>query len=319
MQPVTPHHPYPELALALAPESAIPALYFKREDLHPLGSHKGRSIPVMIDKALGEGVTEFVISSSGNAALAAARYVKKLNASRTGMNGQPDPIILDILIGERIAPHKRDKLDALKDTSIRVSAHERPLQVLFSRTKTRDQLKDGEKEVRALRQSTDDTALVGYESLARELLDIPDLRAVFIGTSSGTTADALARFFKKASADNSSKQIEIHIVQTTSCHPIADAFNEDIVTGNDSEVSIADAIVDHTSFRKTKLVPLIEATGGSGWIATNESISTAIDLTRMHTGLLISPNSALSVAGLMNATLTGRTWDGAVACMICGD
>lgn len=315
--PVTPHHAFPELAIALSPNNALQGLYFKREDLHPLGSHKGRSIPIMIDMAVSEGVTDFVISSSGNAALAAAKYIRQLNMGRTITSGQT-PLTLEVLIGERIAPHKREKLDALKNEFIRVSMHERPLQVLFSRSKTKDQLKEGEKEVRPLRQSTDDVALIGYEGLARELLDIPDLRAVFIGTSSGTTAEALARFLKKNS-DIGTKQIEVHIVQTTSCHPIADAFNEDLVTGNDSEVSLADAIVDHTALRKNKLVPLVESTGGSGWIATNESISTAIDLTRKHAGLLISPNSALSVAGLMNAIYTGRTWDGSVACMICGD
>jgi threonine dehydratase len=47
-------------------------LYFKREDLHPYGSHKGRSIPVMIDHYVASGDTTFAISSSGNAALAAA-------------------------------------------------------------------------------------------------------------------------------------------------------------------------------------------------------------------------------------------------------
>ena len=31
-------------------------LYFKREDLHPYGSHKGRSITVMIDIYIKEGI-----------------------------------------------------------------------------------------------------------------------------------------------------------------------------------------------------------------------------------------------------------------------
>ena len=44
----------------------IPSLYLKREDLHPLGSHKGRSLPYMIDKGLEEGLYRFAISSSGN-------------------------------------------------------------------------------------------------------------------------------------------------------------------------------------------------------------------------------------------------------------
>jgi hypothetical protein len=35
--------------------------------------------------------------------------------------------------------------------------------------------------------------------------------------------------------------------------------------------------------------------------------------------LSISSNSALSVAGLMQAVYTGKEFKGAVACVICGD
>ena len=303
----TPNESHPELAAKI---SGVGALYLKREDLHPLGSHKGRSMPIMIDKGISEGITSFAISSSGNAALAAARYIKSLNDQRT------DNLIgLDIFIGQKIAPHKRSRLDALKDANIRVSSHERPMQMLFTRTQ--------DPTVRGLRQYNDDTALVGYESLGEELLEIPNLRAVFVGTSSGTTAQSLAEFFLTHAGKNGKSRtpVEVHIVQTTSCHPIAGDFNENAVSIDGAgETSFADAIVDHTALRKTKLIPLIEKTGGSGWIATNEAIEIAQSLVKKHAaGLAISPNSALSVVGLMNAVYTGRTWDGAVACLICGE
>lgn len=314
IHPITPHETYPELTQALAGTTTPPfsEVYLKREDLHPLGSHKGRSIPKMIDAGIADGVIEFAIASSGNAALAAGRYVKELNTER--QRASLSPITLDILIGEKIAPHKRDKLDALKDDHIRVSASERPLQALFAKT-------EGKPAVRSLRQSNDDTALVGYASLAQELLLIPNLRAVFVGTSSGTTAQALANYFLKHAQKVHRKPIEVHIVQTSSCHPISLALGSDTnVTGNDSERSIADAIVDHTALRTRTLVPQIEMTDGAGWVATNESILTAQDVVRKHTGgLVVSPNSALSVVGLMHAIYTDRNWDGSVACLVCGD
>lgn len=312
---ITPHESYPQLALSIGVEE----LYFKREDLHPLGSHKGRSIPHMIDCGLEKGMRSFAISSSGNAALAAALYVRELNKK---IDEKKDPIVLDILVGMRINPKKRSKLDALKDKNIRVSAHERPLQMLFTKTQERPG-NPGEATSHPLRQSNDDTALVGYISLAEELLTIPNLRAVFVGTSSGTTAQALATYFIEHASSQKGRgkaPIEVHIVQTSSCNPMAKEFNEDsVVTGDDGEISIADAIVDHTALRKNKLIPIIERTDGSGWIVTNESISTAKELTKKHAGLVISPNSALSVAGLMNAVYTGRAWNGAVACLICGE
>lgn len=299
----TPHQAYPGLAAAIGANE----LYFKREDLHPLKSHKGRSIPHMIDVHLAqidahsyETDPRFVISSSGNAALAAALYIKDLNKKRP--QKEKRPIELLILVGKHISSTKLAVLETLTDDTIKLSIVERPLQTLFVKTQEEGYI--------GLRQSTDDTALVGYESLAQELLEIPTLRAVFVGTSSGTTAQALAHFFAK-----NKKSIEVHVVQTISCHPIADAFEH--VEHSDSR-SIADAIVDQTAARKNTLIPLIEKSNGHGWTITNEAIHIAQDLTKKHTNLSISTNSALSVAGVMEAVYTGRQWNGAVACLICG-
>lgn len=292
---ITPLESYPKLAAKIG----FPALYFKREDLHPYGSHKGRSIPPMIDTYYARGDRRFAISSSGNAALAAALHIAKL----------PDAY-LDIFVGNHVSEKKLSKIkavlsDPLVAQRIRVLKKERPLQALMQATQ------DG---MRSLRQSTDDAALEGYASLAEELATsskIDRIGAVFIGTSSGTTAQALAAYFSaKGSA------IQVHIVQTSSCHPMAESF--EAYDGPD-ELSIADAIVDQVAQRKPKLLPLIESTGGSGWIATNDDIDTALGFAREHAGLEISTNSALSVAGAMRASYTGHEIDGAVVCMICGD
>ena len=311
--PITPLEAYPDLAR----EIGVASLYFKREDLHPLDSHKGRSIPHMIDVGLADGVRHFVISSSGNAALAAGLYVKGLNEKiktkkeKIGKeNFDENFISLEILAGRNINQKKLTKLQALKDDHILVSVQDRPLQMLFQKTNNKNP------DVRSLRQSTDPIALEGYASLAEELAEIPDLAAIFIGTSSGTTAQALAEYFLKNGQKKNNKKtsVEIHIVQTPSCHPMVKNVEKS------EQISIADAIVDRTAPRAGVLVPLIEKTGGTGWIADNESIKIAQEIVKKHTGgLVISPNSALSVAGLMNAVYTGQTWKGAVVCMICGE
>jgi threonine dehydratase len=135
--------------------------------------------------------------------------------------------------------------------------------------------------------------------------------AIFIGTSSGTTAQALAGYFIK-----NKSSIQVHVVQTSSCHPLSDAFG--MYEGPD-EKSEADAIVDITAQRKLALIPLIEKTGGKGWFATNENIATAQDMVKKHTGLDISTNSALSIVGAMQAAYEGYKIDGPVICLICGD
>ena len=287
---LTPLESYPDLAKTIG----VKNLFFKREDLHPYGSHKGRSIPIMIDHYVAKGSKEFVISSSGNAALAAALHVKKIN--------NQSPIHLDIFVGHHIAPHKLKKLKTLEDDNIRVLIKERPLQAVTLA---------GQEGVTSLRQSTDDIALMGYEALARELGFIEGIGAIFIGTSSGTTAQALAAYFIK-----NQLPIQVHLVQTSGCHPIADGM--EIFDGR-NEDSIADAIVDRTAMRKSKLVPLVKETGGNAWVATNDEIEAAQDMVKKNTGLDISTNSTLSVVGAMQAAYRGWEFGGAIICMICGE
>jgi threonine dehydratase len=249
----------------------------------------------MIDRYYGSGERNFAISSSGNAALAAALHAKKINGSGA------ESISLDIFVGQNIAADKVAKLRAISDERIRVLNKERPLQALMQAV---------DEGARSLRQSTDDVALEGYKTLAEELAEIGNAGAIFMGTSSGTTAAALARFFS-----NQNKSAQIHIVQTSSCHPISAAFED---YDGPNEKSVADAIVDITAIRKPALIPLILKTGGRGWIATNDDIGAALDLTLEHTGLTISPNSALSVVGAMHAAYRGFEFDGAAVCLICG-
>jgi threonine synthase len=287
-KPVTPLEKYPDLGKAMG---LSVDLYFKREDLHPYGSHKGRSIPVMMDHYVAAGDSRFAISSSGNAGLAAALHAKGLNAGRP-----EDPISLDVFIGQKAVEYKADRLKELADDNIRVLIKERPLQAVTMAAN---------EGVRSLRQSTDDVALRGYESLVEEVSVLKKVGAVFIGTSSGTTAQALAARFPT------------HAVQTSSCHPIVDAF--ETYDGPD-EPSIADAISDITVVRKLVLVPLMKKSGGRGWVVTNEEIEAAQDMVAEHCdGLEISTNSALSVAAAIKAASIGVEFDGPVVCMICGE
>lgn len=285
---ITPQTEHPELAKAIS----VSHLYFKREDLHPYGSHKGRSIPMMIDIKAAKGIKHFAISSSGNAALAAALYVQEKNAAG-------DSLSLSIFIGEHINPDKKKNLLSLiRDERITITETERPLQALF---KTKQA---------SLRQSRDPLALLGYETLAKELIDIPDLKDVFIGTSSGTTGEALAEFFI-----SNKKNIAVHIVQPVGNSPIAKEFDKE---KRKEEVSIADAIVDKVAYRKEALLGALREIGGYGWVVSNDEIREAQKLLLEKTGIEASPNGALGLAGLMRAASKGAKFKGAVVCIITG-
>ena len=287
---VTPQEEYPELAKELG----VTGLFLKREDLHPLGSHKGRSIPLMIDEYARLGEKRFSISSSGNAALAAARHIKEKNKSGTGLS-------LEIFIGQNISEDKKSTLDALADEKINISEKERPLQAL---------LETVHHGARSLRQSTDDLALIGYKSLAEEISEIPNLSAIFIATSSGTTAQALGGFFLARK-----NPPEIHIVQTSSCHPMSAIFDE---RKDLKDISTANAIADKVAHRREKITSVVTQTKGSGWIVSNEEIKTAQEKLAPF-GVVATPNGALSFAGLERALSQGRKFSGSVVCIIGGN
>lgn len=293
----TPQQSYPDLAKALEMEK----IYLKREDQHPYGSHKGRSIPLMMKHYIKrEGIRDFVISSSGNAALAAILFTEKHN-----QNNPDKQIALRVFVGEKIPEKKLSLLQSPisnHQSLITIEQTGRPKQQAFQLGKS--------DSVVFLRQSTDDLALEGYVDLANELYKIPNLAAVFIPTSSGTTAQAVAETFAEK------KRIpQVHIVQTQACHPIATALD---IASDSTDVSIAGAIVDNVAHRKQAVVDTVQKTSGNAWVPTDEEIKAARKLVRETTKIDISSNSALSIAGLKKALYAGLSFDGPVVCLVTG-
>ena len=293
---LTPQESFPKLAKAIG----IPKIILKREDLHPYGSHKGRSIPEMITSYANQGYNNFVISSSGNAALAAIHLVREYNFDNPNKK-----ITIKIFIGKNIDKEKLNQLEKiiLQEKSITIEQVARPKQSAFQM----EILRPGSGQVKNLRQSTDDSALAGYKTLAEELNIIKNLQTVFIPTSSGTTAEALGKFLPR--------ETQIHIVQTSACHPIAQEFDKNFI---EEENSLATAIVDNVAHRKEKVMQTIKNSRGSGWVINNEEIKSAIKLVKEKTDIEISENSALAIAGLAKAVRNSWKFTGAVVCLITG-
>lgn len=276
-------------------------LYIKREDLHRLGSHKGRSLPVVINHYAEQGMVKFVISSSGNAARAAALYIKEYNQGH-----QNKPLYLHIFVGKKIPLHKLKFLTNELNEFITLEQVENPKQEAFQM--------DKEGKAKFLRASTDDTALLGYNELAKELAEIKNLDAIFIPTSSGTGALGLHLAFK-----NLILNPQIHIVQTDSCHPIAGALYEKKPEYAPAMPSIAGAIVDNIAHRKDQVLDAIASSKGYGWIVSNNEIREAVHLIKDTTNLDISPNSALALAGLIKAQRAGWRFKGTVVLIFTGE
>jgi threonine synthase len=234
-----------------------------------------------------------------------------------------------VFVGENIDETKRmEILRFAQDDKVQVKQVANPKQSAFQMAKTSGVIN--------LRQSTDDSALVGYKELARELAEIKNLSAVFIPTSSGTTAQGLYLGFQKLGVNP-----QIHIVQTTACHPMINKSKiKDQNTGcepavakidadeldptayswrnDNAEKSLASAIVDKVAHRKNKILEILKNSQGNGWVATNDDIQNAIALTKQNENIDISPNSALALVGLRQALAHGCKFNGPVVIIITG-
>lgn len=298
---LTPQAQVKQLAKALGLNTE---LYLKREDMHLHGSHKGRSIPAMIKHYIQLGKTNFCISSSGNAAISAAMFVNEYNAKQNNLK-----LNLKIFVGNNISEEKFKIIKNLSGNSVLAQRTSNPKQSAFQMDK------DG--LAQNLRQSTDDTALLGYASLAKELAEIKNLNAVFIPASSGTTAQALHEEFVKLKINP-----QIHIVQTDACHPIVDAFyllsgREPLPTASTTK-SIASAIVDNVAHRKEKVAEALKESNGDAWVCGDKEIKNAVALIKKTEKITASPNSALAVAGLAQALKYRRQFNGPVVCILTG-
>ncbi len=294
MKPITPLESYP----VIAKELGISNFFLKREDLHPLGSHKGRSIPLMIDFGILKGAKSFAISSSGNAGLAAIKYITTLN------NARPvgKKLKLSVFVGMKI---EDEKLAIVKnaigsDLNISISKTDRPLQALHIAERNGSW---------SLRQSSDINAPSGYEDLATELNSISELENIFLGTSSGTTAVGLIKAFNKIGS-----KARVNIVQTEACHILAEEFDKDYT---DKKDSLAHAIVDKIGLRKNELTNLMTEGNHSGYIVSDEYIKKAQEILSKN-GVKVTANGALSLAGLLKAKSKNIPFNGSVVCIIGG-
>ncbi|MDO9509841.1 MAG: PLP-dependent lyase/thiolase [Candidatus Magasanikbacteria bacterium] len=293
----------------LANNLEIPLLYIKREDLHPYGSHKGRSLPLMIEKYVAEGWQNFVISSSGNAALAAALFIKEYN-----IKNHHKKLHLKIYTGYKIDKTKFAHLlqitylplgQKIKNFFFQIKPEIKIRQTL--NPKQSAFLAEKNSKTKNLRQSIDDTALLGYTQLAKELSQLPNLSAVFIPTSSGTTAQGLYQGFEKLNL-----KPEIYIIQTPTCHP----FIQNDLTEKDS---LAKAIVDKVGRRKKEITNILSLTNGEGLIVNNQELISAEKIYKtFYPADKISYNSLLSLAGLIQKINTGKKFSGPVVCLFTG-
>jgi threonine dehydratase len=149
--------------MANTPLIKLENIYLKREDLNITGSAKDRSLIFQIENLKKQGFNSAVISSTGNAAISAAHFCF-LNK-----------IDLTVFLSPKV---NKNKLNLIKNC-----------QIVFSDKPISDAIKFSKKNnLYFLRQSTDPSALIGYQEIGKELrTQLPEITSIFVPVGSGTT------------------------------------------------------------------------------------------------------------------------------------
>jgi len=224
-------------------------VYFKCEYENPTGSIKDRGLCFQIAKLAENKVRHAVISSSGNAAVAAAAYCRLAG------------IELSVFVSPNIKKGKlavlKEKADVHIDNRPVSRAHQYALNNNFYN----------------LRQSTDLNAAFGFETVSFEINEaIGKIDDLFLAVSSGTALKGMADGFKKLGYHP-----RFHAVQTAKIHPLAGQFDNDFIP---EKISLADAIVARVLPREKELLNIIRESGGFGWVIPN------IDMQKARSALL---------------------------------
>lgn len=245
--------------------------YLKREDQNLTGSVKDRALPVQIQNLEKQGFKKAVISSSGNAAISAIHFC------------QPKNINLDIFLSPKIDSKKRKKIEELTPN------------LHFSPTPIKEAFRFSKKEnAYLLRQSTDPSALKGYQNLGEEIChQLPQVSAIFFPVGSGTTLLGTSLGI----SESSSPAIKFFAVQPASHSPIASIFDPNV---KKEEESSTDALSVKFLPLKEKIIKTISESNGDAFVISEKKLQKA-RLILEKNNIFTSFEGALAYAGYKKA------------------
>ncbi len=225
-------------------------VYLKREDLNETGSAKDRAMISQIENLIKQGFKTAVISSTGNAAISAAHFCKL------------SQIDLTIFVSPKI---DQNKLNLLKKNGCQIFISDQPISESIKFSK--------KNQAYLLRQSTDPSALIGYQKIGPELINqLPQTTSIFVPVGSGTTLLGISQ---------SLPTIKIFAVKP-------------------ADTTLTDALTVKYQPLKNKIISAVKNSKGSELIIQNDEILEAhkiLELNKVKTSL----ESALAFAGFKKA------------------
>lgn len=245
--------------MAPTPLEKFDSVYLKREDKNLTGSAKDRAISYQVQNLISLGYDSAVISSTGNAAISASYFCQKYH------------IKLTVFVSPRVLSNKLSLIQA---------------KIITSPQPISDAFKFAQKNHSYfLRQSTDPTALLGYQQIAIELIDqLPQISSIFIPVGSGTTLLGISQKLPST--------VKVFAVQPASHCPISSYFDKNFVPEPET---VTDALSVKSLPLKNQVIAAINKSHGLGIVVQNNDIGNTS----------FSPESGLALAGYHKAVKTG--------------
>ena len=249
-------------------------LLLKREDLNPTGSHKDRGAAEQVAGCLARGQRVAVISSSGNAALAAAA------------RGSRDGVTVVALLSP-LTPSA--KAAAIEAAGGRVVVTTKPINYAIRLSRV-----CGWPD---LRPSQSEDALRGFAALGDELAtQLQDGSALFGYASSGTTYEAVGRAVARAG-----RRLPLHPVQAGLVNGLSREFGR---PGNGERSLVGDLGVK-VSARAEAVVQLVRESDGQAWWVDDGAIAEAGEALQQN-GHEVAPECWAALAGVRIAAASTR-------------
>ena len=256
-------------------KSECKGLYFKREDENKCGSLKERSLAYQVSLAKQNGKKELVISTSGNAGIAAAAYCQKAG------------IKLYIFISPETEKAKIAEMQKYDPIIIKSKRAIRLANYLAAKYK-----------IENLRPSLNDSSIEGFKSIAFEIFEnLGEVDAIFTYVTSGSSFVGIGRAYQYLLENKEIKKIpKLFAIQSGDIFSVAEEFGKI----NNKNYSKAGKFGIKNTRRKKEIIELIKSSDGKGIYVNDKEVQEAkkiLENNKIYTSL----EGCASFAGIIKS------------------
>ena len=277
-------------------------LYFKREDENKTGSLKVRSLAYQVSLAKQNNKKELVISTSGNAGIAAAAYCQKAK------------IKLYIFISPETEKAKIAEMQKYNPIIIKSKRAIRLANYLSAKYK-----------IENLRPSVNDSSLEGFKAIAFEVFEsLGEADAIFTFVTSGSSFVGIGRAYQYLLKNKEIEKIpRLYAVQSGDIFSVAQpppappyqGGREKTLSCQRRDIISPGKLGIKNTRRKKEILELIKLSGGSGVYVNEDEIEKAKNILE-NNKIYTSLEGCASFAGVMKAS--GKNKFDKVVCVLSG-